>query len=274
MVKSFWDESGIHGDDVVVLAGFSGGSNQWRSFDRKWRQILDREGVQEFHAREFWAHAKGERVGVYRGWTDERASGFLDDLVDVVRNVDVYPIGCLVVIDAWNNLSMDEQRYLTGARWIRKSQTIQESGVPTEPYFHCFQCCVFDAAKYCNPGIRMNAVFDRNEHLYGYSRTLWNLLKETRTLFNRSLGEISFADSHDAPGVQLADLFAYRSRRYALKKMRDSNASPGSLLERLLVRLNSEPDFRFLNDFSTALERFPAYLESSPGHGSESFGGK
>src|SRR2546425_2577990 len=161
MVKSYWDESGINPDSpVCLIAGYFGGVNQWRIFDRQWKNILNREKVREFHAKEFWALSDGQRVGQYAGWDDARATRFLDDLVDVARSVKIYPAGTTIVRKDWEQLPEHQRRYFTGARYHKITHKRGTTGAPSQPYFLCFLYCVDVAAKYTVKHLKLHCAFD------------------------------------------------------------------------------------------------------------------
>jgi hypothetical protein len=128
------------------VAGFFGGANQWKTLERRWTEVLSRVGLQEFHAKDFWARSDaGQMVGQYRGWSSDKASKFLDDLVDVGTSVRVYPVSCAVIVADWENLPEERRRYVTAARFRRSNQNRASTGAPTQPYFLCFQWCVHSA---------------------------------------------------------------------------------------------------------------------------------
>jgi hypothetical protein len=115
MGESYWDESGINArSPICIVAGFFGGANQWKTLERRWTEVLSRVGLQEFHAKDFWARSDaGQMVGQYRGWSSDKASKFLDDLVDVGTSVRVYLLSCAVIVADWENLPEEQRRYVT-----------------------------------------------------------------------------------------------------------------------------------------------------------------
>jgi hypothetical protein len=80
------------------------------------------------------------------------------------------------------------------------------------------------------------------------AKEFWAHMKEDQTLrFRERLGDLTFPMSREAPGLQWADLFAYRSYRYAIKNVsnqRSPQATTGSLLTRLLSRTKDSKDLR------------------------------
>jgi hypothetical protein len=259
-VDSYWDESGIQDADVCLMAGYFGGANQWRRLNRRWNEILGREGVREFHAKEFWRlNQNRRRTGPYKDWDDERAEQFLSDLVSASVDVKIHPVCCAVSLAEWKTLTLNQQRYFTGARFHKVTHKQRGTGAPTKPYFWCFQHCVFNAAKYCD-GVVIDAYFDRSDQLQGYAQGYWSELADRRMLPWRNLGAASFPNSEDAPGIQLADLLAYRVRRYAVERLQNRAAVPEALLRKLISRIRDSSDCLFITDVSKVLNEIPAYL--------------
>ena len=52
MLWAYLDESGTHkGSPLVVVAGYAGGHNEWRLFERSWRKKLIDYNIDFFHAK-------------------------------------------------------------------------------------------------------------------------------------------------------------------------------------------------------------------------------
>jgi hypothetical protein len=265
MVESYCDESGINaGSPVCIVAGFFGGANQWRSFEKGWHDILERVELDEFHARDFWARDRdGGMVGKYRGWTPEKASRFLDELVDVGTSVEIHPVSCTVVAADWEKVPEEQRRFATSAKFRRSTQKLASTGAPTQPYFLCFQWCVHNASKYCRPDLKIDFFFDLNKKFDAHAMAVWDQMKgDTRSRVNDRLGELSFPTSSERAGLQLADLFAYLAQRYAKRKLANWNEEPSGLLRRLLRNAIASDDFPFLSEraFGEWNTTFPDYL--------------
>jgi hypothetical protein len=133
------------------MAGYFGGANQWREFNKRWNEILHRESIREFHAKKFWRlNQHGRHTGPYKNWADKRADQFLSDLVSVSGDVKIHPVCCAVSQVEWEKLTLNQQKYFTGAHFHKVTHKQRGTGAPTKPYFWCFQHCVFNAAKYCD----------------------------------------------------------------------------------------------------------------------------
>ncbi|HEV2180502.1 MAG TPA: hypothetical protein VGR59_09285, partial [Gemmatimonadaceae bacterium] len=71
LYSAFYDAAGqetqpeLH---VVACAGVVATADKWRKFEAEWRDILDRFGVSEFHAKDY-----ANRAGQFKGWKADDA---------------------------------------------------------------------------------------------------------------------------------------------------------------------------------------------------------
>jgi hypothetical protein len=95
VVEAYCDESGIHESaPVCVVVGFVGSARNWQRFEERWREA---SGGVDFHGKDFFARrAKGQRVGPYAGWSDQKAQKYLIDLVNVITETNFKPIGAVI----------------------------------------------------------------------------------------------------------------------------------------------------------------------------------
>jgi hypothetical protein len=85
-----------------------------------------------FHAKEFFKRDnKGARVKPYDGWTDKQAAEYLEALVNAVCSVNIYLVGGIVDIDAFNKYTKQEREHLTGDNKLKGPQRV--NGAPTKP---------------------------------------------------------------------------------------------------------------------------------------------
>jgi hypothetical protein len=97
------DASGTHdGSHNCVVAGYWGGEKAWSAFEWDWKEVLRSEGIEEFHAKEFWPRIEGERIGIYRGWSDDRHRIFMDRLLTVIETSRVTPFAIGVLGAEWS----------------------------------------------------------------------------------------------------------------------------------------------------------------------------
>jgi hypothetical protein len=92
MLTAYIDDSGTHDKSPnCVIGGYWGGVKEWSHFGAQWEQVLKSEGIEEFHAKEFWPRIDGKRIGPYKGWSDERHKSFIDRLLTIIEDRNVYP---------------------------------------------------------------------------------------------------------------------------------------------------------------------------------------
>jgi hypothetical protein len=253
MLQGYLDESGIQdAAPICLIGGYFGGPGQWRKVGNAWQAILSRYEVKEFHAKEFWAfNAVGERVGPYREWSIDKANQFLGELVAVINGHKIHPVSTAVVVDAFNRLSHNERRFLTGGT-LRNGKFI-DSGCPSKPYFLAFQTVILDIARHAPVGGKSHYAFDLNKQFKGYALDLFALVKGLiEHPLHERIGEISFPTGLEAVQLQTADLLCYLNYQFAKKKLVDRSAKPDLLLRSILQGMLDDKDFPFLDDVGLA----------------------
>lgn len=127
-MEVYADESGIHSDSTrCVVAGYTGGKNQWRAFEPQWKATLKEFGVPAHvgvHAKTFFKKSKGgKRFGPYEGWSDAKADQFLERLITIIRSHRIYPVGGYLDITYFTSLSMNKRKWLTGGMYDEQRRT-------------------------------------------------------------------------------------------------------------------------------------------------------
>lgn len=257
MIQAYLDESGIHGGaGICVIAGYFGGPSSMKKLGQWWARVLKQYGVEEFHAKEFWAFDEhGNRAArPYRGWPDSKANAFLGSLLEIIENCrKVHPVTSVVVVESFNKLSHNERRFITGGHIVNGK--FRSSGCPNKPYFLPFQVVVTDAADHAPVGGKAHFFFDLNKQFKGYALELFTLLKSQETNVANRLGDISFPTGVEAVQLQAADLLCYQTYQYGLKQMQNAREKTGPILNRLLANRLTLTDSLF-ND-----ETFPLLMQ-------------
>ena len=244
MTQAYFDESGIHrGAPVCVVAGFYGAQDSWRPFEKEWTQILDLNGLREhgFRAKDFFDRVSGKRVGVYRDWCDKQATEFIEALVEVIVRNEIFPIGYAVVVEDFLAMPLVSRRWLTGAKFRRPDGKYISGGCPSKSYYLPFQFSVLRAAQLSGASpeekIHFFAGIDRAVHKY--ASELYRFLLQDERLddsLRSLLGTIAYPRSKNTPGIQAADLLAYRIYRGAKDKLTSPNYIPSALLLKLFQK--------------------------------------
>lgn len=266
-LESYMDDAGSHnGAPVSVIAGYFGGHLRWEPFQNRWNNVLLKYGTKEFHAYKFWKrNDKRQRIGEYKGWSDEKANAYIDELLTIIeKNTRIFPFAVGVQNSEWDKQRMDNRRILSGAS--RK----HPSGKPSKSMFLAFQRCVIRVANYCNPGIKAHYFYDDD---HGKNSAWANIcysnlkdhFKERDADIHSSMGEITMADGDVAVPLQAADLLAYQTKKYAEKLLRTGREIVRVEHVRALTNIRSKEDF-WLFDRSRFAQIEKAFAEIDERH--------
>jgi len=243
MLHAYIDDSGTHeGSYACVVAGYFGGVNRWKEFERRWKRVLDQYNVGEFHAHDFWRRApNGHGVGEYRGWSKQRLDEFLNCLVCVIEGTAVYPFAFGVLRSVWQSLSLRERKILSGG------VPPNLSNAPSKPIFFPFQVSITRVTNYCRPGIRIHFFFDDDKQTRAWATSCYDQIRNLSIVeaphFAIRMGDLTFADSRLALPLQAADLLAYEANRYCKSAGGDPTFPASSIYRRALKRIRSKEDF-------------------------------
>jgi hypothetical protein len=112
-----FDESESQGDEMpaVCVGGFLASGFRWERFGKRWNRILEREGVEVFHACDLETEKAREEKpdSPYKGWDSERVKKFQNDLLDAM-SVNMYSdIGVGMTRGVYDQVMTDDrqQRY-------------------------------------------------------------------------------------------------------------------------------------------------------------------
>lgn len=250
MLKAYMDDSGTHADSpVCLIAGYWGGTNQWKQFEQRWKLVLDRHKVDEFHAKVFWGRdASKERIGPYKGWSDRKRHAFMEELLRVIGSVKVHPFAFGVLSSEWSKRTSWQKKILSGG----SGKSLNNA--PQNPMFMSFQTAILRICRYCHEGVAMHFVMDSNANTNGWSAICYNKAKkelatsEWGHLKPENLGDLVFSDSKKALPLQAADLLAYEAFKYAKWAKGDSKARMRREYALALRNYKSKEDFWLYDD--------------------------
>jgi len=153
MLKSFFDEGGITKQDrAAVFAGFMGDETACDSAALKWADIV--KPIGEFHATEFFSRGPlGRMLGRYSHLNSDEADAVVMNLVDLLYESKLEPIGLAIDAEVFRTLSEDERRWMTSA--VVDNKTWPSQGSPKNPQFACFSYCLTEANKFTRPEEKM-----------------------------------------------------------------------------------------------------------------------
>ncbi len=244
VLHAYMDDSGSHKDShACVVAGYLGGVNRWKEFERRWQQVLDKYGVSEFHARVFWRRTpEGEGVEEYKGWNRQRLEEFLGHLVSVIENTAIFPFASGILRSEWSRLTLREQKILCGGIPPNLEQSSANA------LFLPFQYSIARLTMNCNPGLVMHLFFDDNKQTNAWATICYTRLKalaitEGAADAARKLDGLTFSDSRVALPLQAADLLAWEAYQYCKSAKGDPRFPIGRTYRRALKRIRSKEDF-------------------------------
>lgn len=243
MLTAYVDDSGTHEKSPnCVIGGYWGGAKEWSQFEAQWKRVLASEGIEEFHANEFWPRFNGQRIGPYKGWSDERHRSFIDRLLTIIESRKVYPFVSGVLNGEWQNRLPVFKRVFSAM----ENRNIPEDDLKS--VFLPIQIAFSQPARYCKDGKRMHFVFDdapRSAHIAKIYATLKQEAKESDDFYRFRWGDLTFADSKQAIPLQAADLLVYEAHRYCKRSIKegDRNWPMRPEYRRAITRAISKDDF-------------------------------
>jgi hypothetical protein len=206
-ITGYFDESYTHPPAALVytVAGYISAQPQWTKFQKEWRKVLDAEGVEHFHMKDFQACRPP-----YDEWSKEKRAKFLQGLHKIINKRVMRGFATSVVVNDWNALT-DEQKFVFGV-----------------PHLCATINCMKHIANWAN---RINL---REPILYVFEKGS-NHDKDLRRLFNESLTEqegahyrverLAFGTKEDSP-LQAADIAAYEMTKEISRMFDENNNRP------------------------------------------------
>jgi hypothetical protein len=257
MLHAYLDESGIHdGAAACVIAGYFGGSGQWRKFEADWRNMLAAFNVpmDEFHAKDIFPKAKGFfHPSKCRG--DHQV--FLRAIGEIVaRHKKIYPVSAAIIVDDFNSFSLDERRYMTGATF--RSGKLVNSGCPGKPYFVPFQHAVITICNYAAVGGQAHFFFGLDQQFARYAIEIFKQIKASdlqspdgfgEFAWKQRLGEAFTPLAKQTPQLQIADFLTNVTYHHILDAGDQlGKLQPSPLLQKCIQNQRSRDDFFFSNE--------------------------
>jgi len=251
MIDGYLDESGIHnGAAVCVVAGYFGGRGQWRKFEVDWKQMLREHKVpmEKFHTKDFYPHPKpktffrDEWGGDYQAFQEAVAA-------TISRHKKIHPISAGIIVSDFFKFSMDERRFLTGAR--KRNGKLVTSGCPKKPYFVPFQLALRTICRYAPIGGKAHFFFGIDRPFYEYATVLFKQIKnddlhDGEWSWKQRLGDPSAPRAANTPQLQAADFIAHLTYHHMLNaKDKIGLLLPIPLLATCLRNRRSQDDFFF-----------------------------
>lgn len=214
VIFGYFDESSTHeGSRVASLCGFLADPHVWDDFDQAWKKVLDKRDwpnrPSEFH---MYDCVRG--IGTFSGWSFAERLAIYGDMVSLLCDTNLVALGSAIVVEAFENLSDEYRRFLA------------EGGLslPIDFIFqHVLQIAIDATLRYGtihNPPIveELGLVFDEVEP--SLASRYYKLYAHVKGKHGHGsmLTGIAFGKSEKFTAIQAADMLAYTTYRYILKR--------------------------------------------------------
>jgi hypothetical protein len=227
VLTSYLDESGTHGGDVTIMAGFLADARQWRKFEKRTTKLFARFRVDIFHTIDVRRTDKD-----FEDWTVDRKIEFLDEFQHIINGTT--EIGYAAVL-----LEKDYQYYLS-LPWPKKARKDAR-------YTLLFRVCMADAINGIlsidrlqhNREPRLNVVLESGHPNAPDALRRYNFFKERLGgATNRGLAGLTFERKGECLPLAAADLYAYSTHGretgakpigFARKPIKSEKSYPGHM---------------------------------------------
>jgi Protein of unknown function (DUF3800) len=214
VIYGYFDGSNTHdGSKLISLCGFLADPRIWDDFDHEWQKVLDKRDwprrPSELHMYDC-VHGFKE----FDGWTLAQRLALFGDLSGVVAASNVLALGSVFLVEAFTNRSIEEKAILAKGGLYGPMDFVFQLLV---------QMAITQTHKYANahePPIteKLSLIFDEEPP---------NVAERYRRLYNHHCAKhprgdmltgISFARSRDLSPIQAADMLAYTTYHWELKR--------------------------------------------------------
>lgn len=195
-ISAFVDESGIGGDDRIMLAGLVARSEGWFGFVPNWKKLLGEADIRYSHLVDM---ENGNSP--FDGWNKMRTAAFVGGALPLVERYCEY--GLTVALDL--DLHRDHYR-------AQLSDKVHKDSA----YGLCARAMIEGisvmALEFFGPDIRLNFIFEDTNH-FGDALRIFNDCKGHMDNIKGVLGTITPGKKDEFGALQAADLVASLGRR-------------------------------------------------------------
>lgn len=252
MLDAYLDESGVHDQaKICVIAGYFGGSGQWRRFEKDWRALLAAFDVpmEKFRAKDLFPNP----CGFFHGWNRTRHTNFLNAVASTIAaQPKINPVGFGIVVQDFFTYSENVRRFFTGANMRHGKPT--SSGCPNKPYFVPFQKCLIQVCGYAPRGGKAHFFFGLDRPFASYATELFALIKVSDlqlgdlSAWKQQIGDPSFPSAKETPQLQAADFLVHLTYQHMVSTidvLGRVNVPP--LLATCISNIRAHDDFQIIN---------------------------
>jgi hypothetical protein len=213
MLTCYLDDSGTTPDSpVITLAGFVGFAQGWEAFERSAKEIYCNYEIATLHGKEFFSSD-----GEFTGWSRIKKQTFAWEVSKAARDARAIEIAISFSV-----------RKETHAK--RKAETGLDSTM--SPYGYCFGAIIDQLLKdevleqiLGRDGISLNFVVERGNRNDHNLLAIFNSIR-SRYKIKDKRNSILFVGKDDSAAIQLADFFAFYSRRHVVAAEKNEGVAP------------------------------------------------
>ena len=214
VVFGYFDESNTHnGSKIISLCGFLADPRIWEDFDREWKRVLDKRDWPN-RPPEFHMYPCVHGLKPFLGWSLAERLAIYGDMVTLLCDTNLIALGSVIDVTAFENLSEEYKSVL------------RQGGLtlPIDFVFqHTLQVAVGETMHYGSihtPPIidELGLLFDEvDPWLASRYYRLYDHIKG-RHQYGSILTGIGFGSSEKFTPLQAADMLAYTTYHYTLKR--------------------------------------------------------
>ena len=202
MLTCYLDDSYADGSSIVTLAGYVAKTDAWQAFEELVKGLFEEFEVTVFHAMDF---KRG--TGVFKNWSRDRKFELVGGMFDAASKSEVTGVSVSIRKSVWSEFKKIDRRN-SGSSPLGMAFGLTLLRVCEEGRFRSIvgnDDCAFVVER----GNKNNADIE----------TIFNRHKRQSTLPNAK--SLIFQNKSDSRAIQLADFWAYYSRRIAIKVAKD-----------------------------------------------------
>ena len=107
MIQVYWDESGSHNSDNLVVAGYLAPSENWANFSEEWKKYLEISGIPYFRTKDF----RNGRSRVFKHLSGNQKLVLIECLINTIRKH--LPVGFISSINSSEYKDLTSQIHRT-----------------------------------------------------------------------------------------------------------------------------------------------------------------
>ena len=213
VLTCYLDDSGTHSDcPVITMAGYIGFLSGWLDFEKAAKEIYTSYGINVFHARDF--HATDND---FKGWSRITKQSYTRQICEAARTARALEMGVSVSV---LKSAYKQKQLETGL-----SKTMS-------PYGYSFSIIMDHLLRdevlkkiVGEQGVDISFVIEGGNN---NDNNILNVFNEVRNKYRleHKLKSISFMEKDSSHALQLADFFAFYSRRHVEESERNNGVPP------------------------------------------------